>query len=116
MSVLVAILVVSMPKQADSLDTPLNEKPVQQIIEHFAKQYNVSSERIINTLKCESSLNPNAIGDKGKSFGIAQIHIPSHPKVSIEQAKDPVFSAEFTAKEFSRGNAKIWTCYRILYL
>lgn len=113
MSVLVLILVLSWPKQADSLDIPLNQKTIPQIINHFAKQYNVSADKMMKTLICESNLNPGAIGDHGHSFGIAQIHLPSHPLVSVAQAQDPIFAAEFTAKEFARGNAKIWTCYRI---
>lgn len=113
MSVLVLILVLSWPKQAGSLDIPVTEKTIPQIINHFAKQYNVSAEKMLKTLTCESNLNPRAIGDHGKSFGIAQIHLPSHPYVSVAQAQDPIFATEFMAKEFARGNAKIWTCYRI---
>lgn len=70
---------------------------------------------MLNTLKCESSLNPNAIGDAGQSYGVAQIHLPSHPTVTKEQALDPNFAIEWTAQQFSKGKAEMWTCYRLIY-
>lgn len=85
---------------------------VEEVVHHFADQYNVSAERMLVTMKCESSLNPKAIGDGGHSYGIAQIHLPSHRNITIEQAQSIPFSAEFMAQEFSKGNARIWTCYR----
>lgn len=68
--------------------------------------------RVIN---CESSNNPNAVGDHGYSFGLAQIHLPSHPYVSREEALDPEFAVEFMAKNFKAGNARLWSCWRKLY-
>lgn len=65
-------------------------------------------------LNCESTLNPNAVGDNGKSFGIAQIHLPSHPEITKEQALDPAFAIEYLAKEISEGNGGQWSCWRIV--
>jgi hypothetical protein len=64
---------------------------------------------------CESQNNSKAIGDHGTSFGLSQIHLPSHKDISKAQAFDPNFAVEFMAKEMSKGNSKIWTCYRNLY-
>jgi hypothetical protein len=64
---------------------------------------------------CESNLDSSMVGDNGQSYGIAQIHLPSHPNITKEQALDKQFAIEFTAKQFAKGNAKLWTCYRKLY-
>ena len=94
---------------------PLSEKPVSEIVEYFATQYNVSARKMLNTMQCESSLNVVAIGDNGNSFGLSQIYLPAHRNITQEQAQDAVFASEFMAKEFSEGHAYEWTCYRNIY-
>lgn len=66
-------------------------------------------------MKCESSFNENAVGDNGNSFGLVQIYLPAHPEITREQALDKEFAVKFMAEQFSQGNARIWTCYRIQY-
>lgn len=78
--------------------------------------YDVSSTTMYNTLRCESKLKPTAIGDYGHSFGVAQIHLPSHPEVTRTQALNPKFAVEWTAKAFSQGRQRMWSCYRLLYM
>ena len=40
-------------------------------------------------------------GEREQSYGISQIHLPDHPSVTLKQAQDPAFSAEFMAKAFA---------------
>lgn len=50
-------------------------------------------------------------GDRELSFGLSQIHLPSHPEVTYEQAIDPVFAINFLAKNLSKKKCGIWmTC------
>ena len=63
---------------------------------------------------CESNFNPQAIGDHGKSFGIFQIHLPSHPQVSKAQARDPYWSLAWAIDKYSKGEIGIWSCYKLL--
>lgn len=102
------------PAYALSPLTPLNQRPVHQIVEHFATQYHVSASEMLNTMQCESSLNVGAIGDGGKSFGLSQIYLPAHKNITKEQALDAVFATEYMASEFKKGNKSQWTCARIL--
>lgn len=90
---------------------------VKEVIALYAERYNVSYEQMYRTSFCESSLNPNAINstDREYSVGIAQINLKAHTHITVEQAKDIYFSAEFMAKEFARGNARIWSCYNKIY-
>ena len=81
----------------------------------YAAKYKIDFNEFLAVAKCESSLKANAVGDKGTSFGVFQIHLPAHPTISKAQALDPWFNVEWSAKQFAKGNQKIWTCYRILF-
>lgn len=63
----------------------------------------------------ESTWKADAVGDGGSSFGLAQIHIPAHPHITPEQAKDPEFALEFMVDEFLQGNEWKWTCWKEIY-
>lgn len=98
------------------------EEEFRREVDKKAKEYKVSAERMWATIKCENPMLDPKIqsqhvknGVQEKSWGLAQIHLPSHPYVSLEQAQDARFSIDFMAKEFSKNNARIWTCYRKLF-
>lgn len=88
---------------------------IEERIAAIADTHKVNRERLLGTLKCESNFKTDAVGDNGTSYGIAQIHLPSHPEITKEQALDAEFSIDFAASEFAKGNAKKWTCWRKLY-
>lgn len=77
-------------------------------------EYGVSSELMRKIIHCESSFNPLAVGDNGYSFGLVQIHLPSHPQVTREQALDPEFAVTFLADKLSKNQGYLWTCYRMI--
>lgn len=52
-------------------------------------------------------------GDQELSYGLAMIHLPSWPDISVDQATDPDFSLDFLAQKLSQGKGSLWTCYRI---
>ena len=54
-------------------------KTVQEKIVAYANQVGLDPNLALAVAKQESGFNPNAIGDGGKSFGLFQIHSPSHP-------------------------------------
>lgn len=70
------------------------------------------------TLMCESSfttgqsLVPNPSGPNGRedSWGPWQIHLPSHPGVTREQAQDPVWSTAWAISKI-KGGFKRWSCW-----
>lgn len=100
--------------------TVYTREQIQDLIDIYATQYNVSGVKIMATLKCESSLtNVQSAhvknGVREDSWGIAQINGYWHPEVSRAQAMTPKFAVEFMAKQFSRGKASEWTCHRMLY-
>ena len=79
-----------------------------------ADEYGVSLELMTDIIQCESKWKPEAIGDGGNSHGLIQIHLPSHPYVTEEQAHDPEFAIDFLAKNLALGKGTMWTCFKLL--
>ena len=85
---------------------------LDQLITFYSLKYNVKESVMRKVISCESSYKIKAVGDGGKSFGLVQIHLPSHPYVTKEQAFDPDFALNFLASNLAKGKGKMWTCYR----
>lgn len=88
------------------------KEEVIELIKKEAAEHNVSADTMVKVIACESSFVKRAIGDSGKSHGLAQIHSPSHPTITLEQAEDPEFAVNFMAENISKGKGNLWTCYR----
>ena len=87
---------------------------IPEKIDYYANLYNVKPSLMRSIIGCESSFNPNAIGDNNTSFGLSQIHLPAHPDITKEQAFNEDFAIEFMAKALSQGKGSMWTCYSIV--
>lgn len=104
------------------LPPPVTHQSVQELVTYFSKQYKVSPVVMTRVMKCENpegnpKLQSRIINKKGvreKSYGLVQIHLPSHPEVSYAQATNAEFSVEFLAKGL-KNNPRQWSCYRKLY-
>lgn len=102
-----------------------SESDLRAFARKMALKYGVSYQEMAvtiggpgKTVACahgESSWDTDAVGDGGDSRGIAQIHRPSHPDITDEQALDPYWSIEWMAQEFSKGNQWMWTCWKDNY-
>ena|SRR3990167_3090457 len=89
-------------------------RSIEQIINEAAIENGIDAEKFLNVAKCESSLRPDVVGDEGNSIGLWQIHLPSHPDVTEEFARNPVLATAWSAEKFKK-DPTIWSCYRILY-
>lgn len=87
-------------------------KNINKKIEYYSERYNVSKNVVSTVVSCESKYNPNAVGDGGNSRGLVQIHAPSHPYISNEEAFNPDFALKFLALNLSKGKGGMWSCYR----
>lgn len=104
-----------------NLRKTVESETISEKIDRYAKKYDVSADEIYRTLACESqnfidpAIQAKFVGTKGRerSFGYAQIHLTSHPHVSYEQAIDPDFAIEFTAKNWKK-HKDWWVCARKL--
>ena len=57
----------------------MSKQDVQSMIVNIAQQEGVDPSLALAVAQQESGFNPNAVGDGGNSFGLFQIHQPSHP-------------------------------------
>jgi len=69
------------------------------------------ADTLISLANCESTLNPQAVGDNGNSHGLYQIFLRWHPDVTREQAQDIDFSTSWTANKIRQGQGNLWTCW-----
>lgn len=87
-----------------------------------AAAYRVSAHEMIETIRCETgnTFDPGLQsyvvrnGEREDSWGLAQIHLPSHPEITRDDATDPTFAINFMASEFSKGNQWKWACWKLL--
>lgn len=57
----------------------MSRQDVQSMIVNIAQQEGVDPSLALAVAQQESGFNPSVVGDGGKSFGLFQIHQPSHP-------------------------------------
>lgn len=105
---------------------------VREKVTTLAKEYGVSAEQVYQTVYCENNThepdrqsehrytydNPRwgtVAGEREKSFGLIQLHLPSHPTITYEQATDPEWSLEWMVQQFANGNQTAWSCWKKLY-
>ena len=103
----------------------------REIVSVKSKEYGVSEGLMVDVISCEnvswdttlqSKIKYNfndprrgiVFGEREKSYGLVQIHLPDHPYVSYEQATDPEFSIDFMAKNIAEGRLSWWSCAKLL--
>ena len=78
-----------------------------------AEERGVNPIHALNVANCESGLNHLAVGDKGLSLGLWQIHQPAHPNTR-EIALDPIASTQWAMDQLVSGRWEMWSCYKIV--
>lgn len=97
------------------IELTTNKPSVEVQIREIAKEHNFQwPDYLIRLAMCESSLNPQAVGDDGKSRGLFQIHSGYHPEVSDAEAKNIKFATEWTMAKINQGKQHLWVCDRII--
>lgn len=83
-----------------SIPTDTNARDMQSMIFGIAKEEGVDPALALSIAQIESGFNPNAVGDNGNSFGLFQIHKPSHP--DYKGGTDPEANARYGIRLFKR--------------
>lgn len=95
---------------------PLTKEDLIVLASTTARAYGLNVDHFIKTIGCESQWNPEAVGDNGTSFGLAQLHYPSRDwGIATSSAFDPYTAIQIMAKAWQQGFATRWSCYNILY-
>lgn len=99
----------------EPVKTEWTVEEVKSMVDYYADKYGVSRQLMQKVVNCESSYNYKAVGDGGKSFGLSQIHKPSHPTITYEESTNPDFALDFMASNISKGKGNMWTCWKQLH-
>ena len=120
--ILFVVLALSAPQVAHAEEVKAQPVTIEEKIDFYSNKYKVSRETVSKVVQCESSKNPDAVGDSGHSFGIAQFYLPAGNKtvdgrvMTKEMALDPDVALDTLAYYLSTGKARKWTCARMLGL
>jgi hypothetical protein len=97
---------------------------VQVVIREAAATYGVPAAPLVALGRCESRLDPGAVGDSGRSHGLFQLNdLPTgllwhFLRVGYSDAYDVVQAATYVARvasgEWARDGVTLrrWSCYR----
>lgn len=93
-----------------------DEADVVATIQDRAAAHGVSASWLERTLRCESHLNPRAVGDGGASLGVAQLHARGLRPLFFQMGYSDPFNVweavDFIAWAFEHGYSGHWTCAR----
>lgn len=112
-----AAIVMPLPETFKA-DVALSGPPddLQAFATKVAKKHGLNVNHFLNVIQCESHWKPDAVGDNGTSFGLAQLHNPvTDWGITAEQAKDPEIALPIMAKAWQEGKERKWSCWRIYY-
>lgn len=87
----------------------LNVKRFLKVQECEIKKFQVGTTTVWD-YKAQSDIVYRGVREN--SWGAWQIHLPSHPTITKEQAQDIYFATEWSAEQWENGNASAWSCYR----
>lgn len=117
----------------------ITETALHELAGQYADQYGTSSEQMHRVVRCETPIvtyggvryyDPEdsqsrirytasqiakhpawgIVGEREKSFGPAQIHLPDNPGISQAEASEVHFALNFMARALSKGESWRWTC------
>lgn len=119
----VAIVFSVTSTYAQAPNSPLREKTVKEQVEYFSEIYGTDSKVVNKVIECESNGNHQAVGDSGRSKGIAQIQGPTwkdlEQKFNLEYEEDLHYNSQFdqlklTTYSIANGSGRRWTAYRAI--
>lgn len=97
-----------------------NEKTFREVIEDYidlyAPVYKVNPKIIKRVVECESNFNPEAVGDQGKAYGVAQFWQKTFDSFKKEagiedlEYKNWMHQIDLMFWAFSNGKQNHWTC------
>jgi hypothetical protein len=96
-------------------NTAAGAESIENIIRRVATSQLVDPELALTVAKCESQLNPLAVGKNTNGSldrGLFQINSRWHPEVTELQAFNPEFATKFFCDAWKNGNLDWWNASR----
>lgn len=118
---LIASLLVS-PTKAIAEPTEIvspTDMTIEGQINYYSELYDVDSGIINKVIQCESRGNVNAVGDGGRSRGIAQFQEPSFNRLSRLMGEELEYTSphdqiKLMVWSIANGYGREWSAYRAL--
>lgn len=118
-AILVLVPVTALSDEAPPTQQVLSQEIILSPVEYvdkYASQYQIDASVLKKVMWCESSNNPNAVGDHGLAKNVMQFHKTTFDSYSdklgesldYDSYKDQI---KLAAYMFSIGQEKHWTCY-----
>ena len=97
-------------------EIPHTQKATTDVIVYLyeqARDAGIDGDAIAHTIYCESmfyNIQSGIVKDgvREPSYGLAQIHLPSHPSITVDQAMNPYFAIDFIINHWADD---IWHGY-----
>ena len=110
-------LISPVPKGAENYRSYVYEvyAKEEETPEYYIRQvFQKDADRALKIAKCESHLNPKAIGDSGKSIGLFQINQRWH-KIEPRFLFNPKINIQVAYQLFKEsGNFHLWSCDKLI--
>lgn len=113
-AVTLALILAALAAEPVHADPADDAAAIIAIIHDRAAAYGQSGAAMQRLAMCESRLNPNAVGDRGQSIGLFQIHnaglFALFRQWGYDDRTDPYQASEFTARALAAGLRSHWHC------
>lgn len=114
--VLTVSLLGLFPQRLVSQELKISELPVAMQVNHFAKIYGVDGSIVNKVIKCESEGFHGAVGDGGRSRGIAQFQKSTFERMEKKLGEDLNYESSYDQIKLltyaiSQGWGNEWTAY-----
>ena len=114
--VVVSLLAFSTKAIADPVDIKTSDLTIEQQVTYFSELYGADTDIVEKVIQCESRGIVNAIGDSGRSIGIAQFQKPTFLMLSKKLGEELDFNSshdqiKLLSWSIANGYGRNWTSY-----
>lgn len=111
------------PSQIVSQELQIEAMPLSAQIDHFAKLYGTDGSVVKKVIECESNGKQTAVGDGGRSIGIAQFQKPTWINLESLYFKEynehlnyesQIDQVKLLTYSIANGHGSNWTAYRAI--
>ena len=117
--VIVSLLAFSTKVIAEPVEIKTPNLTIEQQITYFSELYGADTDIVEKVIQCESRGKVDAVGDSGRSIGIAQFQKPTFKMLSDKLGEELDFNSshdqiKLLSWSIANGYGKNWTAYRAI--
>lgn len=117
--VVVSLLAFSTKVIAEPVEIKTPNLTIEQQITYFSELYGADTDIVEKVIQCESRGKVDAVGDNGRSIGIAQFQKPTFKMLSDKLGEELDFNSshdqiKLLSWSIANGYGKNWTAYRAI--